>query len=242
MQVYYALRGVAYRIAALRGIVLSLRSFVDGVYLLDKYLSPFLLSLSNTLSDGYRDIEDVAGYWLEFYNDFQSGQGGSSLLQSLLYWADTLIGIARDPYWFVRTAIYNSFRSLYDFWQNPPGYIQNVLINSLRVSYDILFRPGVFVANAVNAAMGDLISLRNDPRSWIVDRLASVVPDLRQLLNNPREFVRYQVELLFPELVRFIRDPDGYIVEKVINGLERFLSSYKDRLMKIAENILNIVF
>lgn len=242
MQVYYSLRGVAYRIAALRGLVLALRSFVDGVYLLDKYLSPFLLSLSNNLSDGYRDIEDVAGYWLEFYNDLRSEQGGSSLLQSLLYWADTLIGIARDPYWFVRTAIYNSLRSLYDFWQDPPAYIQGVLIGSLRISYDLLFRPGVFIANVVNEALGDLLNLRSNPRGWIIDRLASVVPDIRQLLNDPRGYIRYQFEILFPDLVRFLRDPDGYIIEKVVIGLERFANQYKDRLVKVVENILNLIF
>jgi len=242
MDLYYTLRALSEIVYDVRSVIYSMAVKINGVYLLGAYIYPYAASLSAYIGFVASRVAEAADDYLRFRADILSRVSSNPDLMQIIYYADVLLGIARDTGWFIRSGIRQYFPRLNDLDNNLTQTIINVLTSATGLTYSFITNPSSFIAAAINSTLGELITLRNSPRNFIIDKLAQFVPDLRYFLTDPKGWLRSEFANISPGLNDFLRDPDKFILDKVVQGFERFMDLYGARLAKIAENIINKMF
>lgn len=242
MSVYNAIKRAAYYIAALRGYVNGTYLLTRNVWLIGTTIAPLLYNVQVQLGYTVNTVDDIADAFWDFRNEIVGQMQNNGAIKDLLYYADVLISFARDPGWIVKQGINKYYPEIIAIAKDASGFILNILQTRTGLTGAFLADPGAFIRAVLFGALGEARRVIDDPRGFIIDKLTTGLSGLRMFFTDPRAYLFQEVRDLYPDLSKFLRDPDGYILDKVVNGFERMLNTYWQRLAKIAENILNRMF
>lgn len=242
MVLYNLLRNIARRLAMLRGYVNGSYLVLREIFLLKSTVAPLLYNVQYEMGYIVGFAYDIADAYWDFRNEVQDAVQSNPDLKQIIYYADVLIAIARDPSWIIRQGMIKYFPDLVDLARNARAYIINTIQSQTGLSGEILFNPLRYITRLIDDALGDLKNMVRDPRGYIINKITEALPDIRLFFTNPRSYLINEIKSLFPEIAALVRDPDGYIAEKAIAGFEKLVNRYWQRLAKIAERVLDLIF
>lgn len=239
MALYYTLREVADYLGYLATTFTNAGIAVNGVWLIGEHLAARLITMGVYARAVSVRFDNAASQWYDIYNDLSGGFTISGALQTLMYYADDLVSFIRWPSEWIRGAISERWSNGVKFLNDPVAYVIETLVSYTGFDYDFVFNPFARIRSIADSILGALREIRNDPDGWIIRKINSLYPAVIAFLRDPDGWLIQKIYARFPVLSSFMQDPDTFIVEKFIAYIERVWDRYRDRLAKIAENILN---
>lgn len=242
MYLYNTLLTLSNGLYGVRNSLFEFAVSIRGVYLLGQYLYSWISVLSAWLGvlGGY--VADAAHDWLYAYNDLKAGINLPPVLQDLIRYADDILGIARDPEWFIRAGINAFFPTLAQLNNNFVAQVIDAIVSHTGLSNNFLSNPAASIRDIARAMLGDLANAINNPRAYIINKLAQFAPTIREFIADPKAWLRSEFTALAPNLQQLLNDPERYVIERLAAGLERLSNQYGSRFAKIVENIINRMF
>lgn len=242
MYLYYSLRNLASHFGALRGEFADLGNNIRDIWLIGQWLSTPFYIIAGLLGTLENIANDVAGDWLGFYNWINDNLGIDDRIRDLLRYADDLISLILHPFDWIADTIQNYFPDLFRFMQDPIANVLEIITRYTGLDWDFLDSPLQWVQDKIRDLAGEAIEISRDPIRWLQDRLAEIIPDWWDFIHDARLWVRKRIEEEFPDLIAFLRDPDDFLEDKLLLFLDRFQSKYRNRVVKIAEKIIDVIF
>lgn len=214
----------------------------QDVYLIGTYLSSVFMSVAGLFDELSNAAYIAADEFSDFYNWVVDNLGHNYVIAELIRYADDLINFIKDPFDWIRDIIRDNFPELITIANDPIEWFLETLWRYTGLTPDFTDNPLAFINNIINSAIGNIVAIINDPVPWLSDLMNYLIPDYSLLFYSPADWVRSKFEELFPWAIDLISDPDDYIQNKLESFLDELSDRYIDRVLLIAERILQNIF
>lgn len=239
MVIFNILRQVQHRLLYLSGILNGLYLITKDVIILKTYLAPSFNNLSDALQYMALSVEDMAEAWYLFYKGLEKLTEGNSIIDDIVYYADMLISIARDPGWFIRSGIREFLPVLSSFMDAPGQFLLNVLRSATGLDDAFIFNPRGVIQSMIDGVLGAGANILNDPLGVVMSFIYDRFPLIGQVLDNPFEFVRVTVNEQFPAMAEFLSNPSVYIINALVGSAESLLEEHSERILDFIGEVIN---
>lgn len=178
---------------------------------------------------------------------FYAGQAQAGELQNApLIGLTSLIGeitaFFSSPVTYILTRLFLNYPMLVNLFQRPTQWVKDMLGLLNKELTKFINDPRTYINNLVKSGTAYLDQIKGNPVNWILGALGGSFPFVREFLHDPVGWVNRTLGGAITTIQEIMRDPVGYIIEKCVLGLERFTARYSDRLVKVAETIINLIF
>jgi hypothetical protein len=242
MYVYNSLRALAIAFGWVRREFYNRGNAIKTIFLIGQHLSGWMFAVSDFFGDVEDRAYDLAGDWNAFYNWVIDNLGVSNVPALLLSYADDLIEFIRYPQRWIIDILKVYLPALWDILDDPISFVLEIIYRYTGLSLEFIDNPRRIVMDWIREVVGDVREIAQDPIGWIQDRLSEIIPDFWEFVYNARGWVRRQIEDEFPFLMSFLSDPDGFVLNKLEDFLDDLGDRYQEKVIRLAEKILNTIF